>query len=80
MSRISDYVRREPVRVYGHGVGLAAIALLVFYGVLTAASAPLWIGLLTALVAVPSLTEKVRGAVKPTATLPATDPDSTAHE
>lgn len=54
----------EPVRLYLYGVGLALLALLVGYGLVDGAQAPLWVALLVALLGVPA-TESARRAVSP---------------
>lgn len=57
-------IQNEPVRVYVGGLLAAVVALLVAYGILSAAIAPLWIALGTAALAVPTV-EKTRSLVSP---------------
>lgn len=63
MSSRLSLVHREPVRVWLGGV-LIVVLILLAYGVVTAETAPLWIGLVTALVAVPGV-EGLRSQVSP---------------
>lgn len=47
--------RYEPVRSYLYTLLAPVVALLVFYGVVSDAAAPLWIGVLTAVLGVPAV-------------------------
>jgi len=62
---MKDTLKREPVRKYLYSVAAAVVALLVFYGVLTAAAVPLILGLAVALLALPSPVEALRNKVSP---------------
>lgn len=59
-----DYVRSEPVRVWMYGVLVAILALLVGTGVVTGALAPLIMGVITAVLAIPAV-EIARSKVTP---------------
>lgn len=53
---IMDWLRSAKGRAWLYGVALATIALLVGYQVLGAEQAPLWVALVTALLAVAPVT------------------------
>ena len=55
---------REPVRVYLYGLGAAVLLLLVAYGIVEDSKAPLWLGLLVALLGIPGV-EAARARVTP---------------
>lgn len=61
MSKFSDLVSREPVRVYLYGVVAAVVALLAVTGVLTAGLVPVLLSLAATVLAV----EKARASVSP---------------
>lgn len=63
---------KEPVRLYMYGILVPLAGVLVFYGLLTEQSAPLWIALLNAVIGVPAI-ETARSLVSPV------DPDSGRH-
>lgn len=56
MSGVMDWIRSAKGRAWLYGVALAIIALLVGYQVLGAEQAPLWVALVTALLAVAPVT------------------------
>lgn len=58
---------REPVRVYLYGIGVTVLLLLVAYGLVEDTKAPLWLGLLGALLYVPGV-EAARARVTPVQT------------
>ena len=60
-----DVLRREPVRAYIYSISVAVIALLVFYGVVTAAAVPIITGVIIAALAFPSPVEMLRNRVSP---------------
>lgn len=72
---ITAWKATEPVRLYVYGVGLAVLALLAGYGLVTARTVPLWVGVLTALCLAPAV-EAARAKVTPPAGLP--DPPTDA--
>lgn len=61
MSKVSDLIAREPVRVYLYGVVAAVAALLAITGVLSAGLVPVLLSLAATVLAV----EKARAAVTP---------------
>ena len=63
MGRLAGWLAREPVRVWLYGVGTAVLLLLVAYGVIEDTMAPLWAGLLAAIL-VPAV-EAARARVTP---------------
>lgn len=65
-----DLVRREPVRVYMYTLLTAIIGLLLYFGVVTAAAAPIIMAVVTAALAMPSPVETVRNMVSPVSTKP----------
>ena len=64
MTKLSAWLRSEPVRVYLYGVLAALVALLVGYGVLTGELAALWLAFGAALLTVPAV-ERTRSSVTP---------------
>lgn len=70
MSKLTDLVSREPVRVYLYGVAVAVIALLGVTGVLSAGLVPVILSLVGTVLAV----EKARSLVTPVPTLLKYDP------
>lgn len=75
MSRLRQVLAEEPVRVYVYGVGVALVALLVTYGVLTPEQSAVWLGVAAAVVAVPVGAESLRDRVTPVR-----DPDTPTGE
>jgi hypothetical protein len=64
MGRIASALRSNPVRSYLYGVGIAVEAVLVARGIITGNDAPLYVGLLTAVLGVPAV-EVTRAKVIP---------------
>ena len=75
MGRLSQLLVREPVRVYLYGVGVAGLLLLVAYGLVEDSKAPLWLGLLGAVLYVPGV-ELARARVTPVQPVQDTPPDA----
>ena len=66
---MSGVLAREPVRVWLYSVGVAILLLLVAYGLVEDTKAPLWLGLLGAVLYVPGV-EAARARVSPVQTGP----------
>lgn len=64
MGKITKSLRSNPVRSYLYTVGLAVEAVLVGRGVITGNDAPLYVGLLTAVLGIPAV-ELTRAKVIP---------------
>lgn len=54
----------EPVRKYLYSLLVPVVAVLIYFGIVDNESAPLWIGLVTALLGVPAV-EVARSKVTP---------------
>lgn len=59
---------KEPVRLYLYGLLFPLAALLVAYGIVSGADAPLWIALVEAVLGVGAV-ESARGRVTPVSTV-----------
>lgn len=64
MTRLSAWIGREPVRARLYLVVVAIVALLVAYGLVAGAIAPLWLALAAAALGVPGV-ESARSRVSP---------------
>lgn len=64
MGHLAGVLAREPVRVWLYSVGVAILLLLVAYGLVEDTKAPLWLGLLGAVLYVPGV-EAARARVSP---------------
>lgn len=64
MGRWARWLATEPVRTRLYAVGLAVLGLSVGYGLLAETLAPLWVGLLAAMLGIPAV-ESARDRVTP---------------